>query len=130
MLQCNGFTETIQLAQKKLTKFLEKLRFLPCLKSEVHHFRTLQNIYDGTFCENSWRLLVYFHKNFHDKCLAGLKKPWWKFELKRIEIARCDLFFHYGHAKEITSYYFRDAKLCAKHEKHRWIPFILLGSCL
>ena len=34
-----------------------------------------------------------------------------------IAIAKCDLFFSYCHAKEISFYYFRDIKLCAKHEK-------------
>ena len=34
--------------------------------------KTLLSIYDGTFCENSQRLLVvkYFHKTLHLRCLA------------------------------------------------------------
>ena len=31
----------------------------------------------------------------------------------------CNLFFYYCDAKEISFYYFRDTKLCAKHEKTR-----------
>ena len=33
----------------------------------------LSNIYDGTFCENSERLLTidYFHKNFHHRYIKG-----------------------------------------------------------
>ena len=38
-------------------------------------------------------------------------------QIKCIAIAKCDLFFHYRNAKEISFYYFRDTKLCAKHEK-------------
>ena len=37
--------------------------------------------------------------------------------IKRIAIAKCDLFFHYRDAKETSFYYFRDTKICAKHEK-------------
>ena len=36
---------------------------------------------------------------------------------KRIGIAKCDLFFRYHHAKEMSFYYFLDTKLCTKHEK-------------
>ena len=37
--------------------------------------------------------------------------------IKRTAIAKYDLFFHYRDGKEISFYYFRDTKLCAKHEK-------------
>ena len=32
--------------------------------------------------------------------------------------AKCDLFFHYRDTKEISFYYFRDIKVCGKHEKN------------
>ena len=41
-----------------------------------------------------------------------------EFEIN-IATAKCDLFFHYYDAKEISFCYFRDTKLCAKHEKTR-----------
>lgn len=40
-----------------------------------------------------------------------------KVRIKCIAIAKCDLFSHYRDAKVISFYYFRDTKLCAKHEK-------------
>ena len=38
--------------------------------------------------------------------------------IKRIVIAKCNLFFHYCDSKEILFYYFRDTKLCAKYKKN------------
>ena len=37
-------------------------------------FRTQSSIYDGAFCENSWRLSAvhYFHKNLHLRYSTGL----------------------------------------------------------
>ena len=39
-------------------------------------------------------------------------------QIKCITMAKCDLFFHCCDSKEISCYYFRDTKLCAKHRKH------------
>ena len=36
-------------------------------------------------------------------------------QIKCIAIAKCDLFFHYCNAKEISFYYFCDTKLCTEH---------------
>ena len=42
--------------------------------------------------------------------------------------AKCDVFFHYCNAKEISFYYFW-SKICTKHEKtFTLIPFILLSK--
>ena len=37
--------------------------------------------------------------------------------IKRITIAKCNLFFDYRDTKEILLYYFCNTKLCAKHKK-------------
>ena len=50
--------------------------------------------------------------------------------IKHIAIAKCNPFFHYRDGKEISFYYFHDAKLCAKHEGVCNSQFILLESCL
>ena len=47
--------------------------------------------------------------------------------IKRIEIAKCDLFFHYCNAKEISFYYFRDTKLCAKYGKTQVHSIYIVG---
>ena len=53
---------------------------------------------------------------------------------KRIAIAKCDLFFHYRDSKEISFYYFRDNKVCAKHKKirefHRLGDWMVFSSLL
>ena len=36
--------------------------------------------------------------------------------IKCIAITKCDQFFNYRNAKEISFYYFRDTKLCIKYE--------------
>ena len=41
---------------------------------------------------------------------------WHKIRIKHIAIAKCDLFFHYRDAKEISFNYFCDKKLFARHE--------------
>ena len=41
-----------------------------------------------------------------------------RIRIKRIAIVKCDLFFHYSDAKEISFYHFCDTKLRAKHEKN------------
>ena len=33
-------------------------------------FRTLSNIFDGTFCKNSWKLFIVFVKKLHYRCFA------------------------------------------------------------
>ena len=38
-------------------------------------------------------------------------------QIKHIKIVKCDLFFHYCNAKEISFYYFCDTELCGKHQK-------------
>ena len=64
---------------------------------------------NGTIC---------FSVRFCDNSLLVLKM---RFQLsvriKRIAIAKCDLFFDYSDTKEILFYYFCDTKLCAKHKK-------------
>ena len=40
-----------------------------------------------------------------------------RFQIKRIGNVKCNLFFHYRDAKEISFFYFRDTRLCANHEK-------------
>ena len=42
-----------------------------------------------------------------------------------IAIAKCDLFFHYGDAKEISFYYIGNTKICATHENSIYIFGIL-----
>ena len=40
-----------------------------------------------------------------------------KVQIKCTVIEICNLFFHYHYSKEIAFYYFREAKLCAKHKR-------------
>ena len=54
--------------------------------------------------------------------LVRLIYPPFKVRIKRIVIAKCDVFFYYRDAKEILFCYFRDTKHCAKHEKTREFP--------
>ena len=42
-------------------------------------------------------------------------------------IAKCDLFFHHRDAKEISFYYFRNIKLCAKQEKIQVNSIYIVG---
>ena len=45
--------------------------------------------------------------------------------VKRIEIAKCDLCYHYCDAKEIPFYYFGDTNFLAKHEEKKKREFHL-----
>ena len=48
-------------------------------------------------------------------------------QINCIAIAKCDLYFHYHHVKEISFYHFCDTKLCVKHKCVCKCPFIFLG---
>ena len=68
----------------------------------------------------------------------NLNKNWFKFtclvdirvQIKHIVITKCNLFFCYRDAKEISFYYFCNKNVVQIMKKYTWIPFILLGSCL
>ena len=64
------------------------------------------------------KLLPCFCKKKEGRNKLWPKKyfTWHKIRIKHIAISKCDLFFHYRDAKEISFYDFCDKKLCARHE--------------
>ena len=51
------------------------------------------------------------------KNLLKLQNKISRVRIKNIGIAKCNPFPHYHDTKKISFYYFRDTKVCAKHEK-------------
>ena len=70
-------------------------------------------------------IYIYIHIHIIDSDFTEVphsatgQKFIFRVRIKRIAIAKCDLFFYYRDAKKISFLYFCDAKLCAKYEKTR-----------
>ena len=95
-----NFSATIILWKKVILSYLKKMN----LKIS-HKLRWPERI-------KNWLLIIKINYLNWLLKLIMCNRVW----IKHIAIAKCDLFFHYRDAKEISFYYFLDAKLCVKCE--------------
>ena len=95
--------------------FLSRIDFAGILKNFLNSKKA--NVFKGIACSAAFLFplsLIHlqkhqFHKvNIQQNCSTNQSR---KVQIKRIVIAKWDLFFHYDHAKEISLYYFCDKKL-------------------
>ena len=88
----------------------------------------------GTFSAGNYMFRVN-RRNTRTRCKVcsnlTIKTPEWhhchfavvfllRVRIKRIAIAKCNLFFHYRHAKEISFYYFRDTNFVQNSKKRKF----------
>ena len=114
VIQSYNYIKIVLVNSEKI--FLWIIDFLGILKNFFNSKKA--NVFKGIACSTALLFplsLIHlckhqFHEaNIQQNCSTN---QYHKVRIKRIAIAKCDLFFHYGHAKEISLYYFCDIKLC------------------